>query len=139
MSPIKYFASAIAAFLCAPSSIAEELVINLVDIQDVKGSIHIALYQESGYDNGEPVSADIISVNDISVGTTMAGLEPGQYALKIFHDIDGDGKMATNQFGVPSEPYAFSNNAIARFGPVAWNEAKFEIPHEGVTQTISIK
>ena len=41
------------------------------------------------------------------------------------HDEDDDGALDTNLFGVPSEPFDFSNDARARFGRPDFAEAAF--------------
>jgi uncharacterized protein (DUF2141 family) len=43
------------------------------------------------------------------------------------HNIDGDGKLNKNMFGMPTEPYGFSNNARGSFGPAKWSNAKFSV------------
>jgi len=52
---------------------------------------------------------------------------PGQYAVRLFHDVNGNGQFDTNPFGIPTEPFAFSNNARGRFGPATWEEAVFTV------------
>ena len=65
-------------------------------------------------------------------------LTPGEYGIKLYHDVNGDGEMNTNPFGMPIEPFAFSNNAKGRFGPARWDAARFEVTEEGASQTIAI-
>jgi uncharacterized protein (DUF2141 family) len=55
------------------------------------------------------------------------GLAPGRYAIKSFHDIDGDNRMSTNPMGMPIEPFAFSNNARGNMGPPNWADSAFDI------------
>ncbi len=53
---------------------------------------------------------------------------PGEYALAVFHDLDGDGKLATTFLGVPDEDLAISRNA--KGGPLGgpkWANAKVEL------------
>ena len=58
--------------------------------------------------------------------------------MKAYHDVNGDGTMNTNPFGMPTEPYAFSNNAVGNMGPARWDRARFAVP--GTTaQTIVIR
>jgi uncharacterized protein (DUF2141 family) len=57
----------------------------------------------------------------------FSGLEPGSYAVRLFHDENGDGQMATNLFGIPTEGFAFSNNARAGFGPPDFAEMKVDV------------
>jgi uncharacterized protein (DUF2141 family) len=46
--------------------------------------------------------------------------------------------MNRNPFGMPTEPYAFSNNAVGNMGPAGWDRARFTV--QGATaQTISIR
>ncbi|MNJ30385.1 hypothetical protein D3C77_249830 [compost metagenome] len=47
--------------------------------------------------------------------------------MKAFHDVNGDGELNVNPFGVPTEPYAFSNNAVGDMGPAKWDRARFEV------------
>lgn len=51
----------------------------------------------------------------------------GVYAVRIFQDADGDGKLSSNLFGIPNEPYGFSLNPKSRFGPPSFKEASFEL------------
>jgi uncharacterized protein (DUF2141 family) len=72
------------------------------------------------------------------VVATFENLPAGDYAVKAFHDVNGDGEMNTNPFGMPVEPYAFSNNAVGNMGPARWSAARFAVSGE-TTQTISIR
>ena len=68
----------------------------------------------------------------------MTGLKPGRYAVRAFHDVDGDGKLSVNPFGAPTEPVAFSNNARPMMGPAAWTDAAFEVGPGGAVHLITI-
>ena len=70
------------------------------------------------------------------------------YALTVFYDADGDGELDTNFIGIPKEPFAMSNNAVAKFGPPKYNEAVFTLgaephiqhivhPDSGIAATLS--
>ncbi|MEN8835700.1 MAG: DUF2141 domain-containing protein [Polaribacter sp.] len=45
----------------------------------------------------------------------------------MFYDENNNGKMDTKLFGVPKEPYGFSNNAKGFMGPPSFEEAKFTL------------
>ena len=68
----------------------------------------------------------------------LDGVPPGQYAIRAFHDLDGDGRLRTGAFGAPTEPYAFSNNARGRLGPAPWSAASFTVVYPGASQSIRI-
>lgn len=62
----------------------------------------------------------------------------GEYAVKMFHDENGNGDLDTNFIGIPSEAYGFSNNARA-LGLPAYERVKFPLNSAEVTLNIEIK
>jgi uncharacterized protein (DUF2141 family) len=58
--------------------------------------------------------------------------------VKSFHDRDANGKMNFNPLGMPLEPYGFSNNARAPFGPPSWRRAAFTVRPGGNAQAIRL-
>ena len=69
---------------------------------------------------------------------TFRDLKPGAYAIRAFHDVNGDGTLNTNPFGIPIEPYAFSNNAHGAMGPPGWDAASITLKTGDNRQTIDI-
>ena len=55
----------------------------------------------------------------------VEGLPAGTYAVKAYQDLDDDGRLDKGAFGVPAEPYGFSNGARGTFGPPDFAEASF--------------
>lgn len=114
------------------------LSVTVERVAEPRGQIMIAIFKgEEAYKTNQPIQATAASVEGDSV-TAEFSLEPGEYGIKLYHDVNGDGEMNTNPFGMPTEPFGFSNNAPVRFGPPGWNAAKFEIGAEGASQIISI-
>ena len=103
------------------------------------GAVRVALYDsEAAYAGGAPVRTAIVDAAGGQPVARFADLPAGTYAAKAFHDVDGDGRMNTNPFGMPTEPYAFSNTARGNMGPARWDAAQFAV--SGATaQTISIR
>lgn len=64
----------------------------------------------------------------------LNSVTPGTYALKVFQDLNGNGKLDTGWMGIPKEPYGFSNNAMGRFGPPALDDLWFDIAEGTVIQ-----
>ena len=120
---------------------AETSVIEITfDVGAGEGVIMAALFDsEAAYDGG---GAAVRGVRiDVAGGERVArfeGLPPGDYALRAFHDVNGDGEMNTNPFGMPTEPYGFSNNAVGNMGPASWERAHFAVSGE-TRQTITLR
>ena len=50
----------------------------------------------------------------------------GSYAIAIYQDVNGNGKLDKGMFGIPSEPFAFSNNFRPKFGGPSFEKCKFD-------------
>lgn len=133
-------AALIAALAFAAPALAEptsDLTVTFETGADT-GAVMVALYDGTGYNGGQPVRSARIDVAAGQRTVSFAGLEAGEYGIKAFHDVNGDGEMNRNPFGMPTEPYAFSNNAVGNMGPAGWDRARFTV--QGATaQTISIR
>ncbi len=102
------------------------------------GSVMVALYDSEAAYNGGPAVARLAVPADGPVVARFDHLPAGDYAVKAFHDVNGDGRMNANPFGIPIEPYAFSNNAVGNMGPARWAAARFPVSGQ-TAQTISIR
>ncbi len=105
------------------------LTLSFTGIAETQGAVMgVLVDSEDAYnDKAAPVRLIMITADKAEIATQLAGLKPGRYAVKSFHDIDGDGKMGTNPYGMPIEPFAFSNNAVGNMGPAKWADAAFEV------------
>jgi uncharacterized protein (DUF2141 family) len=110
------------------STSASTLSLTYTGIETQEGAIMVALFDsETAYDGGAPVRVAMVPANAVSVTLSIEGLAPGRYAIKSFHDIDGDNRMSTNPMGMPIEPFAFSNNARGNMGPATWAQSAFDV------------
>lgn len=139
---MKAVLAAAALILATGPALAQEVPTDITftfQVGQPTGQIMVALYDaEAAFDgSGAPVRAAQVSVTGSTASVTFDHLPAGDYAMKAFHDIDSDGRMATNPFGMPTEPFAFSNNAVGNMGPARWDRAHFPAAGE-VAQTISL-
>lgn len=106
-----------------------------------RGVVLCAVFDsKAAYDaNTHPVRTLELPAGEGDFSATFAGLPPGPYAVKAFHDRDGDGKMKFNALGMPQEPYGFSNNARAPFGPPSWRAAGFAVKAGANSQVIRLR
>ncbi|WP_293907108.1 DUF2141 domain-containing protein [Phenylobacterium sp.] len=132
-----------AALIAAPDArAADTATLNVVfkGIRTPTGAVMMTLAgSEAAYGDKAPAAGQaVLKVEGAEVTATFNGLPPGRYAVKAFHDVNGDGKMGQNPFGIPTEPFAFSNGARAVMGPPTWDAASFEVTAGANTQTIEI-
>ncbi|MEL7033554.1 MAG: DUF2141 domain-containing protein [Pseudomonadota bacterium] len=139
MTRTSAFIALIASTLVAtPLASASDLTVNVEGIAQAKGSIMMGLFDEATYNGDGAVTGANLKVEGDSVTAVFEGLAPGEYAVRLYHDVNDDGEMNTNPFGMPTEPYAFSNDAKGRFGPAKWDAAKFTVEADGTTHTITM-
>ena len=120
---------------------AATLTVNFTGIAEQEGSVMgVLVDSEAAYnDKASPIRMIMVKADKAEIATQLAGLKPGRYAIKSFHDIDGDHKMGTNPYGMPTEPFAFSNNAVGNMGPAKWADASFEVKAGENNHSIEIK
>src|SRR5512143_833098 len=68
----------------------------------------------------------------------FTNLDPGQYAIILFHDENGNGKLYTNALGVPTEPYGFSNNVRGFLSPPTFEKAVMQINSDKAVRIVLI-
>lgn len=114
-----------------------KLTVIVTGFEKQQGAVMAALADEASYGNGKPLRGAMQAVNGETLTLTFDDLPVGTYALRMFHDVDGNGELNTNVFGIPTEPYAFSNNATGTMGPAPWSKAKFDVTADGAVQNIT--
>ncbi len=104
-----------------------ELEISLKGLRSSQGTVRLALYREKdAFPSVESVyRSQVIPASRKTV--SFQGLAAGTYAIAVFHDMNQNGLLDKNFWGVPVEVYGFSNNARGVFSPPAFKEAAIEL------------
>lgn len=71
----------------------------------------------------------------ISVPVSLA---KGEWAVALTQDVNNNDKLDKNLLGIPSEPYAFSNNVRPKFSAPKFEECKFMADADGKVVTINL-
>ncbi|QMW00126.1 DUF2141 domain-containing protein [Spirosoma foliorum] len=119
------------------SSSKATLTIDIHNIRSQKGSVYIAIYKpNSGFPDGKPIDGKKTEIKGTSAQTTFS-IEPGEYAVAVFHDENDNGVLDKRMFGIPKEPYGFSNNFRPRMSAPKFKDCQFTVGNHD--KTISIK
>ena len=121
----------------ATSATGGDLEITVEGIRNDEGNVMVALHDESGREgfpgaNGA-IAAQWMRAAPGSLRFVFLDLPPGQYAVAVFHDENGNDELDTNLLGIPTEGTGFSRNAQGNFGPPSFNDAAVEISADGGT------
>lgn len=117
--------------MCVFSSFVQEkkpLKIVISSLKDTKSPILVGIYRkQDGFpSNEQPFKGYNIKPEGKSVASIIIpDLEHGEYAVAVYQDKNNDSKLNTGLFGLPKEPYAFSNNFKPKFSAPKFEDCKF--------------
>jgi len=117
-----------------------DLTLTFPALTSNQGKVMIAVYDSAqNWSSGKPSRVAVASAADAPAAAKVVSLPPGTYAVRAFQDVDGDGKMGTNPFGLPVEPYGFSRDAAPNMGPPTFEAAAFDVKAGANAQAIHLK
>jgi uncharacterized protein (DUF2141 family) len=123
----------------ANAAFAGDLTIHIKGVGD-KGNVMIALYKKSDTWMRMPTGgSQMVPAKGDSVTFVFKDLLEGEYAATAFVDENSNGKLDSNAIGIPTEPFAFSNDAAGTFGPPTFEQAKFMMDQANKSLVINAK
>jgi uncharacterized protein (DUF2141 family) len=116
-----------------------DMTVVITGIENNKGNIQIGLFNSEDSYKGKKkkFKGAVIKVENEKVIWELKDIPYGNYAIKAFHDENGDDKINTNFLGIPTEKYGFSNNPSVFFGAPGYSKTKFVF--DKVDEKIEIK
>lgn len=136
----KFAALASLLALAAPTAWGASVELTITGVETASGEILIGVFDsETGWKTDASVAEARADAATGKVIVTLDGLPEGEVAIKLFHDVDSNGELKRGNFGIPVEPYGFSNDAPVRFGPPSWSAAKFTVAGETTAHTLALR
>jgi uncharacterized protein (DUF2141 family) len=106
-----------------------DLTVTFQSVRDSGGKLFYNLYNtDATYakEQNEALSGTI-AAQEGADPLVLHHLKPGFYALTVFHDENGNGKLDTNFLGQPKEQFGISNITRTLWSKPKWDEVKFEV------------
>src|SRR5262249_12725038 len=95
-----------AATDAAPAGV---LVVEVTGVPSA-GMLHLEIYDASTQEKwGAPLRRERFPVQPKAAAWRVEGLPPGDYAVRVFLDQNGNGSLDRGRSGIPTEPFGFSN------------------------------
>lgn len=134
LSSVLFFAIATTA-----TAFANPLQVHVHGLQRDTGAIVVNLFAHpESWDHETPDKVIQITPLQSADAVTTLDLPAGDYAFFLYHDVDGDGELKRGAFGLPGEPYAFSNNVHIGFSKPSYQKMKFTVGPAGAVQDIQL-
>lgn len=130
------------AFIFCDSAYTQsgKVILQIENIRTKKGgAIAAGVFTEKNFlKTGQELAGITKDVSASTMVFVFENLNPGEYALLAYQDIDRNKKMKTNFIGYPKEPWGVSNNPPILFGPPAFKESKVLVKANQTT-TLTIR
>jgi uncharacterized protein (DUF2141 family) len=128
--------------LSLPSSVlAADVLVNVSGIAEPVGQVGCSLFSKP---SGFPIDssgAQILWLPADVKGVTcrFPDVPAGAYAVSVAHDLNRNGKLDSNLFGIPAEPWGVSNNLRPVLRAPRFEEAMFRIGAEAKEVVVDVK
>ena len=109
-------------------------------LRNDRGQIRLCLTREARHfpNCAADPSAVRRSLPTRDAGSLTIEVPPGDYALSVIHDENGNGRLDTF-LRIPKEGFGFSRNPHIRMGPPRFEETRFSIVRGIVVQSVRIR
>ena len=97
--------------------------ITVTNFENIKGKLQVCLTDKKEDFLKQCEYATAVAVTNNTISLEIANVKTGVYSISLFHDENNNGVLDTKGFfGIPSEPYGFSNNTSTTFGPPSFEK-----------------
>ena len=115
----------------APSPTTQNVLLAVSGLKQQACPVLAAVFLNAdGFPKVESASSTVRHESDNitdHVELTLQLPKHGTAAIAVFQDLDANGVLTKNALGLPVEPYGFSKNARATFGPPAFTAAAIDL------------
>lgn len=115
-----------------------DLTVNVTGLENNDGVLQFGLYNNPDQFPivGETFKMIRVKTEGDSTKYTFKGLPKGSYAVAIYQDENNNDKCDKNFIGVPTEPYAFSNDIRPKLSAPSFEDCMLNLDRN---KTVSIK
>ncbi len=124
----------------APAPAPVQLEIALSGLRSTSGDVRLCIWHsperfKRGKCEGDSQSIVVAAAATVALQVPLA---PGDYAVSLVHDENGNGKLDKNLLGIPTEGVGFSQNPRLSFGPPSYAATRFDVAGD-TSETIHLK
>ena len=131
MKQLFKIALVLSALFGSTAALAQTLKVDLEGVENSTGKVRFGLYNESRAFRKEAQALKVVEVpaQKGTVSVEFPDLEPGWYAVMVYHDEDTNGRLNLLLGMYPTEGYGLSNNPSV-FGKPTFEDSAFRIEEQ---------
>lgn len=113
----------------------ETVELQFSNLKSMEGQILVAFFEEEDSFLDETDLSFIVSMDELSENAVrLEGIPKGAYAISIIHDKNKNMELDKGGWGIPKEPFGFSNNPRLFMGPPKFEDCLVEVDGETVVE-----
>lgn len=109
--------------------------VEVQNLRPAQGALMLAAYSDAASFQKTPTTSIQLEAKTETMQLQVCGLGEGAVALTLFQDLNSNGKLDRNPFGIPTEPWGASGKTSA-FSAPTWESA--QVPLDGSTLVIKL-
>ncbi len=117
----------------------QELTIEVLGVSSYDGQVQVAVFNAKDDFPNVGSYQKSIPLDQAKAVKASFSIPAGNYAVAVYHDKNGNGKLDTNFMGIPKEDYGFSNNARGTMAPPSFEDAKVSVQQPAQTIQITLR
>lgn len=131
--------AAVLSLLAFTTATTTKLTVEVDNIKNISGKpLIVGVFDKNGFPTVGKAKFEKSSLaNSIKVSFVFE-IPNGEYAIAVSHDLNGNGKLDMNFFGIPKEPYGFSNNYKPSLRAPKFEDCRFSLTGGDKKLTISL-
>jgi len=140
MAPMKTLIISLALF--SFNALALPVTLKFDKTANKSGKVYYLVFNDARFFPDKPVKAIKNGIVPVSAGQSAVeatiDLPVGSYAISVFLDENGNGKLDTGLFGIPKERFGFSNNPTITTGAPTFQDAEIDVTESTKKFTINL-
>lgn len=125
--------------VCGGANAQAQLEVTVKNLKEAKGNVRVGLFKDDKTFLKEAWKGQVVKAADGEIKVVFEKVPAGTYAVSIIHDKNENGELDSNFFGMPTEGFGFSNDAMGTFGPPDFAKASFVLGAEPTNVSISLR
>jgi uncharacterized protein (DUF2141 family) len=127
----------LALLLASPAASAQAtLTVQVTGVESATGSVVVGICPKS-FDESTCSAGQTLPAKAGSMRFTFRNVAAGSYAIAVYHDVNGNGRLDKQLIGIPAEPYGFSND-VGRIGPPSFEGARVRVDAPATTVSVRL-
>lgn len=106
----------------------DTLSVAVSGVEPNRGPVRIAVFTSPAQfpDHQSALAKSVLPSSAATIQGEIDGISAGPVALAVYQDLNNDGELNRSSFGIPVEPYGFSNDARGQMGPPSFTDAQVQ-------------